>query len=149
WDRIVTSMQQYLKGQGKSATFLRKTSSNTDSLGPWAPRRCDILVASFDPEVLRTIGVKMVAELWANDISAELAVDARSPEELHSHYRSDNHSWMIIIKHDGNTASGGKADLKVKNLITKQDSDIKSEILLSHLRSELRDREHREGLAER
>jgi len=149
WDRIVTSMQQYLKGQGKSATFLRKASSNTDSLGPWTPRRCDILVASFDPEVLRTIGVKMVAELWANDFSAELAVDTRSPEELHSHYRNDNHSWMIVIKHDGNTASSGKADLKVKNLITKQDSDIKSENLVSHLRSELRDREHREGMAER
>jgi len=93
--------------------------------------------------------VKMVAELWANDFSAELAVDTRSPEELHSHYRNDNHSWMIVIKHDGNTASSGKADLKVKNLITKQDSDIKSENLVSHLRSELRDREHREGMAER
>ena len=149
WDRIVTSMQQYLKGQGKSTTFLRKTSSNTESLGPWTPRRCDILVASFDSEVLRTIGVKMVAELWANDLSAELAVDARSPEELISHYRNDNHSWIVVIKHDSNTASSGKADLKVKNLITKQDSDIKSENLISHLRSELRDREHREGMAER
>lgn len=150
WDRIVSSMHQFLKGQGKSATFLRRTSSTAaQSLGPWTPRLCDVLVASFDSEVLRTTGVKMVADLWANDISAELSVDARSPEELLSHYRNDNHSWIVIIKHDSTTVTSGKADLKIKNLITKQDADIKSENLISHIRAELRDREHRDGVAER
>lgn len=150
WDRIVSSMHQFLKGQGKSATFLRRTSSNAaESLGLWTPRRCDVLVASLDSEVLRTTGVKMVADLWANDVSAELAVDARSPEELLSHYRNDNHSWIVIIKHDSTTVTSGKADLKIKNLTTKQDVDIKSENLISHIRAELRDREHREGIAER
>lgn len=149
WDRIVTSMHQFLKGQGKSATYLKRTSSNADALGSWTPRRCDVLVASFDSEVLRTTGVKMVADLWANDISAELAVDARSPEELLSHYRNDSISWIVLIKHDSTTATSGKADLKIKNLVTKQDTDIKSENLISHIRTELRDREHREGAAER
>jgi translation initiation factor 2-alpha kinase 4 len=150
WDRIVSSMHQFLKGQGKSATFLRRTSSTAaQNVGPWTPRRCDVLVASFDSEVLRTTGVKMVAELWANDISAELSVDTRSPEELLSHYRNDNHCWTVIIKHDSTTVTSGKADLKIKNLITKQDADIKSENLISHIRAELRDREHRDGVAER
>jgi translation initiation factor 2-alpha kinase 4 len=85
--------------------------------------------------------VRMLANLWAHDISAELAIDAGSPEELLTRYREDKHSWIIIIKHD--------RDLKVKNVASRTDSDIKSENLISHLRSEIRERDHREGTAER
>jgi eukaryotic translation initiation factor 2-alpha kinase 4 len=84
----------------------------------------------------------MVAELWANDVSAELAIDARSPELLLAHYRDDKHCWIVIIKHDAASASGNKPDLKVKSLLRNQDTDIRSGDLLSYLRGEMRERDH-------
>jgi translation initiation factor 2-alpha kinase 4 len=142
WDGLVKSMTRYHKNLGKQSAFLKKTNTNEEeSGGAWALRRCDVLVAAFDSTVLRSTGVQMLANLWAHDISAELAIDVRSPEELLTRYREDKHSWMIIIKHD--------RDLKVKNIASRTDSDIKSENLISHLRSEIRERDHREGTAER
>lgn len=89
----------------------------------------------------------MVADLWAHDLSAELAADARSPEELLARYRDDKHSWIIIIKQDVDVF--GKADLKVKSMDRKVDTDVRSSELISYLRQEIRDRDHREGTNER
>ena len=111
------------------------------------PRRCDILVASFDPDVLRTTGIKVLGDLWAHDMSAELATDARSPEELMTRYRDDKHSWIVIIKQD--TTGSGKADLKVRSIDRKVDTDVRSTELISYLRQEIRERDHREGTNER
>ncbi|KAF2404579.1 Serine/threonine-protein kinase [Trichodelitschia bisporula] len=160
WDRLVTGMTRYQRSQGKSATFLKsksKASANsnqdkekevTSAIGPWFPRRCDVLVAAFDPTVLRTTGVRTVAELWAHDISAELAFDARSHEMLMNHYRDSPHAWLVIIKHDhAASAASAKPDVKVKNLLTRTDTDVKSENLVQHLRAELRERDHRDKTA--
>jgi translation initiation factor 2-alpha kinase 4 len=141
-------MARYHRNLSKPSTFLKKTSSTAEpTAGAWTIRRCDVLVAAFDPTVLRTNGLKVLADLWANDISSELAVDTRSPEEISSRYRDDKHGWVVILKQD--SGAGIKADVKVKNLLSKQDSDVKWENLVPHLRAELREREHREGTAER
>lgn len=81
--------------------------------------------------------------LWKNDISAELARDSRSPEDLLSKYRDDQHSWVVIIKQD--------AVLKVKSMDRKdmQDTDIPSTQLLSWIRNEIRDRDQRNGTRHR
>ncbi|KAF2457267.1 anticodon binding domain of tRNAs-domain-containing protein [Lineolata rhizophorae] len=145
WDRLVTSMARYSKPSGKSS-FLKKATEE-ELQGHWAGRRCDVLVASFDKTVLRSSGVKILAELWAHDLSAELAVDARSPEQLLANYRDDKHCWIIIIKHE---ASGtGKPDLKIKNMLRKEDTDLRSSDLISYLRAEIRERDHREGVQAR
>ncbi|KAB8349460.1 hypothetical protein FH972_023487 [Carpinus fangiana] len=142
WDRLITSMLRYQKQGG--AAFLKKGEEADKS--QWTPRRCDCLVASFDPKTLRTTGLKILSELWANDISAELAVDARLPEELLSHYRDEKHSWIIIVKHD---VSAVKPDIKVKNMDKREDVDIRSSELMSYMRGEIRDRDQREGMNER
>ncbi len=105
--------------------------------------KCDVLVASFDASVLRSTGVELLNQLWANDISAELAVDARSPEDLLSKYRDDQHYWIVIIKQD--------AILKVKTVGRKeiQDVDIQISQLLPWLANEIRDRDQRDGISER
>lgn len=40
----------------------------------------------------------MVADLWNYELSAELAIDTSSPEELMSHYRDDKHRYEISMK---------------------------------------------------
>ncbi|KAH7386818.1 kinase-like protein [Phaeosphaeria sp. MPI-PUGE-AT-0046c] len=143
WDRLVNAMTRYLKKPEKSAFLKKHAEEDTPSIS-WMPRRCDCLVASFDSNVLRTMGVKLVAELIAHGYTAELAVDAHSIEDILRHYRDDRHSWVIIVKHG---IAPEKPELKVKSIAKKEDTDLRTPDLLNYLRNELRDREAREGSA--
>jgi translation initiation factor 2-alpha kinase 4 len=98
-----------------------------------------VLVASHDAAILRSAGVDILQTLWKNEISAELARDSRSPEDLLSKYRDDQHSWVVIIKQD--------SILKVKSMDRKDvsDADIPSTQLLAWLKGEIRDRDQRNG----
>jgi translation initiation factor 2-alpha kinase 4 len=143
WDRLVNSMTRYLKKPEKSAFLKKHADEDTPSIS-WMPRRCDCLVASFDSNVLRSSGVKLVAELIAHGYTAELAVDAHSIEDILRHYRDDRHSWVIVVKHG---LAPDKPELKIKSIAKKEDTDMRSTDLLNYLRNELRDREAREGSA--
>lgn len=102
-----------------------------------------MLVASHDPVTLRTTGVEVVQQLWAHDINAELAQDSRSPEDLLSKYREDSHCWIVIIKQD--------SVLKIKSMDRKDvpDTDIPSSQLLAWLRTEIREKNQRDGVNQR
>lgn len=94
-------------------------------------------MASFDSTLLRSAGVELLQTLWSHNLSAELAKDARSPEDLMTKHRDESYSWIIIIKQD--------AILKIKSVGKKDvpDVDIPSTQLISWLRSEVRDRDMR------
>ncbi|KAK3499553.1 anticodon binding domain of tRNAs-domain-containing protein [Neurospora hispaniola] len=123
------------KATGK--TFLKKAAEE-ESQGLFNIKRCDVLVASFDPEVLRSSGIELVQTLWAHSISAELARDARSPEDLLSKYRDESYLWVVIIKQDNM--------LKIKSMARKDapDADIPAKELLNWLKAEMR--ENRDAL---
>jgi len=78
--------------------------------------------------------------LWAHGISAELARDARSPEDLLTTYRDESYSWIVIIKQE--------SQLKIKTMHRKDvpDADIQAKDLLAWLKAEIRERESRSGL---
>lgn len=81
--------------------------------------------------------MELLQTLWSHGIAAELARDARSPEDLAAQYRDENYSWVIIMKQD-NT-------LKIKTLGRKDvaDVDLPANQLFSWLKSEVRDRDTR------
>jgi len=135
WEKMARLPKPSAKG------FLKKPEEELH--GIWNTKRCDVLVASHDAEILRTTGVDIVQNLWRNEISAELARDSRSPEDLLSKYRDDQHSWIVIIKQD--------SILKVKSMDRKDvpDADIPSTQLLAWLKGELRERDQRDGLHQR
>ncbi|CAG8962148.1 hypothetical protein HYFRA_00005194 [Hymenoscyphus fraxineus] len=115
-----------------------KTTIKKQEDGIWSTKRCDVLVASHDPAILRSTGIEVVQSLWAEDISAELAQDCRSPEDLLSQYRDEKHSWIITIKQD--------SIFKVKSMDRKEagDTDIPSPSLIPWLKAEIRDRDTKE-----
>lgn len=137
-DRLGASMFEHLKKSNK--IFLKHAEGEIGG-GFWRTRRCDVLVSSFDATVLRTVGVKTIQELWASDISAELAVDATSLEELITRYRDGNHNWIVIAKQDSK-----ERGLKVRNIIRKEEYDVRSAELVGWLRGEIRSRNQREGV---
>ncbi|KAJ0323998.1 hypothetical protein Brms1b_001245 [Colletotrichum noveboracense] len=120
------------KTSGKA--FLKKTEEDTNNIFH-NTRRCDALVASFDAAILRSMGIEILQTLWANGISAELAKDARSPEDLLARNRDEGYCWIVIIKQD--------AIVKVKTMDKKDTPDVDLPIaqLLSWLRGEMRERD--------
>lgn len=100
-------------------------------------------MASFDATVLRTVGVKIIEDLWANGISSELAVDATSLEELLAKYREHNHRWIVIAKQDSK-----ERGFKVRNLVRREEYDIRNSELVPWLRAEVQARQQREGMLE-
>ncbi|KAL5003177.1 anticodon binding domain of tRNAs-domain-containing protein [Aspergillus recurvatus] len=139
WDRLSSAMIDYIKAPTK--TSLKHPETEVGVF--WKTRRCDVLVASFDPTVLREMGVQLTQDLWSNDISAELAVDASSLEELLTKYKEHNHSWIVIAKQDSK-----ERGFKVRCLVPKEELDIRGSELIPWLRSEIRARNQREGAPE-
>ncbi|KAI8950785.1 serine/threonine-protein kinase gcn2 [Xylaria longipes] len=111
--------------------FLKKPEE--EHQGVFSTKRCDVLVASFDAHTLRTTGIEIVSTLWSHEISAELARDSRSPEELISRNRDESYSWIVIIKHD---------TLKIRTMDRKDVPDVEIAIteLLPWLRVAVRER---------
>jgi translation initiation factor 2-alpha kinase 4 len=142
WDKLVVLMEKLLNKKTKASSFLKREKEQEIG-GVWKTRRCDVLVAAFDDAVRRTSGLRVLAELWANDISAELATNTGRLEEIMSKHRDDNHSWIVTIKPD--SVAGGRPDLRVRTTATREDADVKAENLVSHLLSELRERDSAEG----
>ncbi|KAL2068186.1 hypothetical protein VTL71DRAFT_16284 [Oculimacula yallundae] len=129
WEKMARLPKASAKG------FLKKAEE--DAQGIWSTKRCDVLVASHDAAILRSVGIEVVQTLWRNDISAELARDSRSPEDLLSKYRDDQHSWVVIIKQD--------SILKIKTQDRKDDTDLPLTQLISWLTAEIRERDQKNG----
>lgn len=125
WERLA----KVPKSGGKSSLKRGEASSITSG------RRCDVLVASFEMAVLRNTETEILRLLWANDISAQLARDAKSPEDLLLKYRNENYSWIIMIKQD--------SMLKIKTMSRNDvaDVDIPTAQLLAWLRPQMRERD--------
>ncbi|EKD13488.1 protein kinase [Drepanopeziza brunnea f. sp. 'multigermtubi' MB_m1] len=133
WEKMARLPKASAKG------FLKKVEE--DLHGIWKTKRASTALLYHDAAILRSVGVDIVQSLWRNDISAELARDSRSPEDLTSQYRDNQHSWVVIIKQD--------SILKVKSQDKKDDVDIHSTQLLAWLNGEIRERDQRNGIHQR
>ena len=109
--------------------------------------QCDVLVASFDPTILRSAGVEVLRMLWAHDISAELAADARSTEELVLKNRDEGHLWIIIVKQERlvkiktmPTAGAGANPAAAAHKNYTPDVELPISQVVGWLRSEIRER---------
>jgi translation initiation factor 2-alpha kinase 4 len=138
WHSLVSSMLKYQDAGSTGKAFLKRGEEQIDS--SWTTRRCDVLVDSVNPASLRTNGLTILQELWANQISAELSIDVqKGRRESASPYTEDvaAHSWTVLIKQDGS--------LKARSLLRKEDVELRSSELVGWLRSELRERDRAES----
>jgi translation initiation factor 2-alpha kinase 4 len=72
-------------------------------------------VASLNPDTLRSTGIDILNTLWAHNISAQLARDARTPDELTLHARDAGYLWIVLIK---------DRSLKIKQLAVRDAGDV-------------------------
>ncbi|POS85437.1 hypothetical protein EPUL_003931 [Erysiphe pulchra] len=135
WEKIARRSKIRLKNSYKKM--------EGEDIDNWNTKRCDVLVASHDATILRTIGITLLQMLWSYSISAELARDSHSPEDLLSKYRDDQHSWIVIIKQD--------SVLKIKSMVRRdaKDIDISPDQLVSFLKTEMREMDRKLGTHQR
>ena len=135
WDQICTTMSRFLKAGVKGKN---KKKLDIESYDLAIPQRCDVLVDGPD-ELLTTMGVEVVQDLWANDLSAELSLDVAGKGVAYdpSEGAKESHIWIVMIKQDGN--------LKVRNVAKREDDEMRASELSTWLYSEMRERDRIEA----
>jgi translation initiation factor 2-alpha kinase 4 len=129
----------------------RKSLIDKQPIELYQQRRCAVLVASFDAETLRSLGLKVLSSLWQAKISAELATDASSLEDLGLLYsRRQEHSFLVLIKKSD--VAWGAIEVRVKSLLRdditawqQPGAEVSLEGLVAYLRIEMAG-EHGPGL---
>lgn len=134
WHALCASMVRYHQRALIKLKSEKTLDQESDSF--WTQRRCDVLVDSFDRELLLSTGMEIVTQLWANGISAELGIDINLQEDtlqsMAKEFR-DVYTWIVVIKSDG--------ALRAKNCLRKEEVELTRSELLGWIRSTIRDRE--------
>lgn len=134
WQGLCPSMARF--HQKALANLKLKKAPGQESDEYWLTRRCDVLIDSFDSDLLLTTGMKIAAELWAIGVSAEIGIDVHQEEQSIQGVAKEAkeiYTWVILIKNDGT--------FKIRNLIRKDETELRMSELIGWLRSEIRDRD--------
>lgn len=83
------------KGKSKAS---KPAPSSSGPAPPSAPSRVDVLVTSFDPEILTTRCLAVVKDLWRAGISAEMTEEVESMEQLAELHVDDGPFWLVIVR---------------------------------------------------
>ena len=139
WGSIIAMMGRYFKKASQSA----QTGGEADRERTWAAiRRCDVMVNGFEENSLRTIGLSLLSDLWANGVSAELIIDTDADEHFHHHqasgkYGAPQYGWIASVKQDGTA--------KVRNTLKKEENDLRIHEVPHFLRTEIQERDRTEA----
>ena len=133
WEKLYASMARYQRNLTKPS--IRRKVENMGVTSS-TQRRCDVLVDSVEPALLRSDGIKLICDFWANGFSAELAIESGGESSVYVQEKQD-HDWIVLIKQDG--------ALKVRSLLRKEEFDLRAGELLPWLRSEIRERDRSDG----
>ncbi|CAB5359519.1 unnamed protein product [Rhizophagus irregularis] len=130
--KIVFALENYQK-----AILHSKKVEEEKNLGFWAPRRCDVYVASFG-KVLLQERLDLVRELWAHNIKADFMYEEQTdltPEILTTKCKNQGINWIVIMKYKIQDTTSASRDalmtVKIKNLIKKTEEEVlRSEICM-------------------
>ncbi|KAF8940243.1 hypothetical protein EDD21DRAFT_369155 [Dissophora ornata] len=115
------------------------------SFGLWAPKRCDVFVASFG-KVLLQERLELVKELWAHGIKADYMIDDGTdltPETLATTCKHQSINWIVILKNKNQqdvhqrTSRDLMGMVKVKNVLRKTEDEVSRSELCMMLKTEI------------
>ncbi|KAK3673593.1 eukaryotic translation initiation factor 2-alpha kinase [Recurvomyces mirabilis] len=123
-DSLVAHMIKPIGSTGKKA-FLKNIEEVDDDAN--LAKRCDILVETSSTDGALVAGLRILNTLWANDISAELATAASKTSE---------HNLIVSVRHEASHS------VRIRSAASDSDEvDVPLVSLVSHLQSELREKE--------
>lgn len=140
WQDLHRSMVRYHKGLTKRTS---KAKKNQELNVSWPQlRRCDVLVDSFDKDLLRTTGLTVIQELWKLGINADLAMGEESGSD---HQGSSAYSlghdtlpylYLVHVKQEGS--------VKVRNVAQNEEAELRISEVNAWFKNELIHRERAE-----
>ena len=145
WQDLHKSMLRYYKAAATGKSKEKRESASEFSLQPL--RRCEVLVDSFDKNLLRTAGINIIQELWEHDIHAELALDHGFNQEaenaaLYGHGQDNfSYSYVLMVKQEG--------IVKVRNVAQNDEVELRASELDTWLKAEFAHRDRNEDSGRR
>ncbi|CAG8465302.1 15816_t:CDS:10 [Cetraspora pellucida] len=140
--KIVVALETYQIAISKM--IQKKKLEEERSFGFWAPKKCDVYVASFGKIMLQE-RLDLVHELWAHNIKADFMYEEPvdlTPEILASSCREKGINWIITMRHknqDLYTLRDAVTIFKIKNLILKTEEEVPRNELCVKLNSEIQE----------
>ncbi|KAG1140239.1 hypothetical protein G6F37_009236 [Rhizopus arrhizus] len=137
--KLIRHLDIHQSGQVKYLT--KAKNEKLRSFGAWAPKRCDVYVASFG-KVLLQERLDLVNELWNHGIRAQFQYyddeqNDLSPEELVSLCKKACINWIIIVKHKSSESNKAEMTVKVKDVLRKTETEVTKSELCQWLMSEI------------
>ncbi|RUS33243.1 hypothetical protein BC938DRAFT_472418 [Jimgerdemannia flammicorona] len=136
--KIIRDISAFQDGHVRHLLYAKTDEQR--SFGMWAPKKCDVYVASFG-KVLLQERLEVVRELWNANIRADLQYDddnELTPEELALRCRTECVNWIVIVKHRENKASAREsATVKVKDVLRKTEDEVPRSELCVWLTTEI------------
>ncbi|KAL8941474.1 MAG: hypothetical protein Q9216_002202 [Gyalolechia sp. 2 TL-2023] len=140
WQDLHRSMVRYQKGSLKRTPRAKK---DREANVCWPPvRRCDVLVDSFDKNLLRTTGLTVIQDLWKIGVHAELAMS----EIFGLEHESSNvyaqgqdtlpYQYLVNVKQEGS--------VKVRNVTQNEETEMRISEVISWFKGEMMHRERAE-----
>ncbi|KAF9926747.1 hypothetical protein FBU30_003741 [Linnemannia zychae] len=152
--KIIATMTQYQsehfryfvsnKSRGNSNGGTGSGHDDEKSFGLWAPKRCDVYVASFG-KVLLQERLELVKELWAHGIKADYMLEDGTdltPETLSTTCKHQCINWIVILKNKNQQDSQQRVNrdmgmVKVKNVLRKTEEEVPRSDLCIILKAEI------------
>ncbi|KAF9400248.1 hypothetical protein BGX21_004672 [Mortierella sp. AD011] len=115
------------------------------SFGFWAPKKCDVFVASFG-KVLLQERLELVKELWTHGIRADYMLEDGTdltPETLVTTCKHQCINWIVILKNKNQQDSQQRTSrdlmglVKVKNVLRKTEDEVLRSELCILLKAEI------------
>ncbi|KAI8080591.1 kinase-like domain-containing protein [Thamnidium elegans] len=128
--------------QSEQVKYLMKAKNEKlRSFGLWAPKRCDVYVASFG-KVLIQERLDIVQELWNHGIRAEFQYNDRdylTPDELVSLCKKSSINWIVIVKHKNSESKSSDSStmVKIKDVLRGTETEVSKSDLSIWLMNEI------------
>ncbi|KAL8764219.1 MAG: hypothetical protein Q9184_000188 [Pyrenodesmia sp. 2 TL-2023] len=140
WQDLHRSVVRYYQGSTKRTSKAKKDQEQNTS---WPQvRRCDVLVDSFEKDLLRTVGLTLIQELWKLGVSAELAMGDESSQE---HEKSNAYTlgqdlppylYLIQVKQE--------ATVKIRNVVQNEETEMRTSEVAAWFKNLMAHRERSE-----
>ncbi|RIA85582.1 kinase-like domain-containing protein [Glomus cerebriforme] len=136
--KIIFALENY-----QTAILKSKKVEEEKNFNFWAPRRCDVYVASFGKTLLQE-RLDLVGELWAHNIKADFMYEEPTdltPEILTTKCKNQGINWIVIMKYKTQDTTSVSRDalitVKIKNLIKKTEEEVLRSEVIMKLSSEI------------
>jgi len=127
WTGLCADLMTYLNKASKTKAEKKSVASLNAA---WRTRKCDVLIESFDQDLLASAGVELLQQLWAGDISAELA-ESNAEDGSENTYTKiqdpiEEHSWILVTKSD--------EFVRIRSTVRDDETEVRISELSGHMR---------------